>query len=368
VIDGLERALEAWSARGARELLAGLEPVLGGPCARGRLVAAECLPRDRVLRLRVEVDGHPRGLFVKRFPPERAHRERIAIERWLPRVGLEAQGPPLLATIAERSGGCTWFVYEDLGDCTLAAHAGDPARVHAAVALLAALHARFTDHPLLGEARQLGADLGSGFYAASIRDARRGLLALLAQASPSREARATCEVLLDRLARMGLEQRERLGTLERWGGPETLLHGDPWTINVLVRPTADGFDARLIDWDHAGVGTVSYDLSTFLLRFPPDARAPILADYQVCRAAFPGCPRRWPERAQWNALFDTAERARIANAIGWRALAALDGHLEWAQGELAELEQALVGLGPVLPAEGTARAAAGDVGAAGSRP
>lgn len=362
MIDGLERALDAWTGAGARDLLAGLLPVLGGTCARGRLLAAEALPRDRVLRVRLEVGGAPRSLFVKRFPPERAHRERIATLRWLPRVGLGAKGPPLLATVAERSGGCTWFVYEDLGDCTLAAHASDPERVHAAVALLAELHARFTAHALLAEARQLGADLGSGFYAASIRDARRGLLAVLAQVPLAADARATCEGLLDRLARMGLEQGERTAALGRWGGPETLLHGDPWTINILVRPTPDGLDARLIDWDHAGVGFVSYDLSTFLLRFPPEARSGILADYQACRGSGPVGPRRWPAPAEWNALFDTAERARIANAIGWRALAALDGHVEWAHSELAELEQALATLGPVLPTDARAPLAAAGAG------
>jgi len=367
VIEGLDHALAAWAGEGARDLSAGLEPLIGGPRAQGRLLAAESLPRDRVLRVRIEIDGRPRGLFVKRFPPERAHRERIAVQRWLPRVGLGAQGPPLLATVAERSGRHTWFVYEDLGDCTLAEHVADPGRVGAAIDLLARLHARFTDHPLLAEARQLGADLGGPFYRASVRDAQRGLEAVLAAASPAAEPRSICEVLLERLARMRLEQEEREEALERWGGPETLLHGDPWTINVLVLPTASGFEARLIDWDHAGVGAVSYDLSTFLMRFPPDARAGILARYQERHAAHSASRRRWPSHAEWNALFDTAERARIANAISWRALAALDGHVAWALGELGELEQALAGLDPVLREESVPRAGSEGDRAAWSR-
>jgi len=368
VIDGLERALDAWAGEGARDLLAGLEPLLGGPGVHGRLLAAESLPRDRVLRVRAEIAGCPRSLIVKRFPPERAHRERIAIERWLPRVGLEAQGPPLLATVAERSGRFTWFVYEDLGDCTLAEHASDPGRVRAAVALLAELHARFTDHPLLGEARQLGADLGVAFYGASVCDAARALEALLANASLASAERAICLGLLERLALMRLEQAKRAAALEAWGGPETLLHGDPWTINVLVRATCSGLEARLIDWDHAGVGPVSYDLSTFLMRFPSGERAQILSHYQERHAAGSARGRRWPSRAEWNALFDTAERARIASAILWRALAALDGHLAWALEELTELERALSVLGPVLPTGPTPLAGIGDSRLAGGPP
>jgi hypothetical protein len=351
VSEALDHALACFAPEGAGVLRRALARVLGA--SEPRFLGAEPLPRGRVLRLRFEVEGRSRGLVVKRLSPERAHRERAAIERWLPRVGLAAQGPPLLATLAERAGRCTWFVYEDLGDCTLAMRAANPACVRAAVELVAELHARFMGHALLGEARSLGADLGMPFYTASVRDATRALEALARSASLEAEPRALCERLLARLAILRAEEAERRAVLEAWGGPETLLHGDLWTINVLVLATGRGFEARLIDWERAGVGPASYDLSAFLLRFPAQRRAEILACYeQSCEERSPGA-RRWPSRGEWNALFDGAERARLANSILWRALAALDGHADWPFEELGWLEEAFAALEPVLPAEPT---------------
>jgi hypothetical protein len=366
VIDGLDLALEAWAPDGARELLPALEDVLGGPGVRGRLLESQRLPRDLVRRLRVELEGDVRSLVVKRFPAERAQCERAAIERWLPRAGLAAHGPPLLATVADRAGRSCWFVYEDLGPSTLAEHAADPGRVRAAVELLAELHARFREHPILGEVRWLGADLGMAFYAASVRDAARALEALGAKAPLAGDSRALCARLLERLALLRAEEPERAAALEASGAPETLLHGDPWTINVFVRPAGDGFEARWIDWDQAGVGPASYDLSTFLLRFPPRERVGILARYRERYALLvPGV--RWPTRGEWNWLFDTAERARLAHTLMWRALAGVEGHLGWALEELAQVEEAFAALAPVLPAEGApARIAAS--GAPGGRP
>jgi aminoglycoside/choline kinase family phosphotransferase len=345
VIEGLERALEGWAPEGAPELERALVHLLGGAGVRGRLAQVERLPRDRVLRVRVEIDGKSRGLIVKRLPLDRAHRERAAIERWLPRVGLEAHGPPLLLTVAEPSGRCAWFVYEDLGECTLAKRMADPACARAAVELVAELHVRFRAHPLLGEARSLGADLGMPFYAASVRDAMRALEVLLADAALRPEHRALGEGLLERLARLRDEEAERAAQLAAFGGPETLLHGDLWTVNVLVPTAASGFEIRLIDWDHAGVGPVSYDLSAFLLRFPLEQRAALLAHYES-RSKL-----AWPGRADWNRLFDTTACARLANGVLWRALAALDGHVAWAFEELAGYEEAFASLEPVLPVE-----------------
>jgi thiamine kinase-like enzyme len=50
--------------------------------------------------------------------------------------------------------------------------------------------------------------------------------------------------------------------------------------------------SRLIDWDHAGVGPASYDLSTFLLRFPPGRRKAILDLYGRCLEVA-GARARW---------------------------------------------------------------------------
>ena len=92
------------------------------------------------------------------------------------------------------------------------------------------------------------------------------------------------ERLIARLCGLLEEVRHRAQALREFGGPETLLHGDLWTTNTFVVPTAAGPQARLIDWDHAGVGRFSYDLSTFLLRFPADDRPWILEAYAAATA------------------------------------------------------------------------------------
>src|SRR5207249_3069453 len=104
------------------------------------------------------------------------------------------------------------------------------------------------------------------------------------------------------------------------GGPETLLHGDLWTTNTFVATTSDGLVARLIDWDHAAVGPASYDLSTFLYRFPKGERPWILEAYQR-RVA--GRGRRLLPARELNLLFECAEYVRYAKRVIWPAGAIL---------------------------------------------
>ena len=134
--------------------------------------------------------------------------------------------------------------------------------------------------------------------------------------------------------------------MKEWGGAETLLHGDLWAINVFVIPTGNGLHARLIDWDHAAVGPFSYDLSTFLLRFPPGQRQWILEQYseEVARSDW-----HLPEQAELNLLFETAEYARFANRIIWPAIALVMDNAEWGFEMLAETERWFEQFEPVLP-------------------
>jgi Ser/Thr protein kinase RdoA (MazF antagonist) len=225
--------------------------------------------------------------------------------------------------------------------------APEPDCLAAAVRVSAQLHARFAEHPLLAECRLLGGDYGVGFYTASVRDATRCLGAL--ERSPGGlhpERAAVCARLLGRLRQLRDEGPARAQALNEFGGPETLLHGDLWPKNVLVCPGAGGPRVRLIDWDRAGVGPVSYDLSTFLSRCPASERPGLLELY---REATRHLGWRWPSAAAWNVLFETAEQARLANCIIWRARDACEGHAEWAFQELASLERWLEELQPILP-------------------
>jgi hypothetical protein len=113
-------------------------------------------------------------------------------------------------------------------------------------------------------------------------------------------------------------------------------------MNVMV----DSTSVRLIDWDHAAVGPVSYDLSTFLSRFPPAERPPILRLYEdeLVRAG-----GRLPPAAELNVMFETAELARIANRVIWPALAVWEDDADWGFDALDEVEAWFEQLTAILP-------------------
>jgi len=125
-----------------------------------------------------------------------------------------------------------------------------------------------------------------------------------------------------------------------------LLHGDLWTTNTFVTTTGDGFTARLIDWDHAAVGPPTYDLSTFLYRFPKPERPWILDAYRRAVGTAGWC---LPSARDLNALFETAEYARYANRVIWPAAALLQEHAAWGWDQLAEVERWFDALEPALP-------------------
>ena len=84
--------------------------------------------------------------------------------------------------------------------------------------------------------------------------------------------------------------------------------------------------ARLIDWDHVGVGLFSFDLSTFLYRSAAEERLWLLDRY---RAAAERAGRRLPGTEELNLLFHAAESARFAHSILFDAMAVLNDGAEW---------------------------------------
>ena len=353
-IEGLDHLFEGTGQPGVEELRASLRHLLGGDEARGRLEAAEPMQSRlaRVHRLRFSDGSQTRSFIVKRLEPGIARRNELVTKRWLPSLGFAGNGPKLIDVAAERGGRCVWHVYEDFGDWALNVADPDPARVQAVVELIAQIHIRFANHPLLAECRLFGGDLGIHFFDSNVRDAVRGLEALRSPAVEiSAEHLALRDRLLGRMHQLLSEQPNRARELADLGGPETLLHGDLWTMNTFVVSTGSGWQARLIDWDHAGVGPVIYDLSTFLLRFPPGNRLWILERYREAVAAAGWC---LPTVRDLNLLFETAEYARFANRIIWPALALLLEGAEWAFDELAEVEQWFKDWRPVLPINNSA--------------
>jgi hypothetical protein len=266
-------------------------------------------------------------------------------ERWLPSAGLEWACPRLYGTLHEPGGSAVWQVYEDLGDNLLDPGVADARDVGGVVELIAEVHARFAAHAVLGECRRHGGELGMGFYTSEVTRA----VALLRSIGSRRhglqpEQRELADRLLGRMERLYAERHERARLLAALGGPPTLLHGDLWTTNVVIVEHADGGEPRLIDWDHAGVGSVSYDLSTFLYRFPPASRPGILGSYREAAARH---GRRLPSDADLNVLFETAECARYACCMGEAARYAA-ARESWAFDELAQIEGWFERLEPVL--------------------
>src|SRR5207247_5946260 len=118
--------------RGLRELL---QELIGAAGAAGRWVDQQVLqPRGQgVFRLRFSIDGQTRSVVVKRLKPEIARRNELVGQRWLPAIGLGGSCAPLLGSVAARSGGCVWHVYEDLGSWELDSNEPDRERVQAAI-------------------------------------------------------------------------------------------------------------------------------------------------------------------------------------------------------------------------------------------
>jgi len=346
MIEGLDEVLEGSGQSGLTELRELLQELVGARDGKGRLIDQQTLktrPR-RVFRLRFTVDGQTRSVVVKRLKPESAIRNELVARRWLPAVRLAESGPPLLASVAARSGECVWHVYDDLGPFELNSRQPDRECVQAAVDLIARLHTRFAGHGLLGEVRAHGGDFGIHFYETNVHDAICALEAM----RPPAQHQAVRAGLLERLHNLRADLPRRARALTEMGGPETLLHGDLWAINVFVIRTDQGLKARFIDWDHAAAGPASYDLSTFLMRFPECQRPWILDSYRKAVA-----PAGWrlPGVRDLNLMFETAELARFANRIIWPAIALVQDQAEWGFEELAEIEEWFGSLEPVLAGE-----------------
>lgn len=346
MIEGLDRILMESTAEELAPLHDLLERLVGGTRVQAGVVREEKLAPS-VYRLRFALDRRSLSLVIKGLDPEVARRNALVAERWLPAVGLAEHAPPLLGVAAESNGRKVWHVYEDLGDWVLDETAPAPDLVMVAVEMIVEVHRRFADHGLLGECRFRGKDLGSHFFASNVRDAIRILTSLrppLVELAPDRAALK--ERLLERLYRLLDEEASRTRAMKELGGPDTLLHGDLWPKNVVVISDGSRARARLVDWDRAGVGPVSYDLSTFLSRFPRSDRAWIFGLYErsLRRSGW-----RLPNPQELDLLFDTAERARLANRVVWSGISALESRAEWAFEELRRLDTWFETLEPILP-------------------
>jgi len=336
----LARSLDERREPGAAELCDALERLLDGADASPDTISLERLQKG-VYRLRVG-GGSDRTLVLKRHTPAIAHTDRLVAERWLPALGLGERCPRLLAAAAQREGRWVWHVYEDLRSETLADRCERP-RLEAAVDLIAQLHTRGAGHPLLPEVRWLARDHGGRSLITNLRDGIGALEALATVRTPEfAQARSH---LLERLYRLLEEAPDRIRLMVEAGGPDTLLHGDLGPKNIFVALASDGPCARLVDWDHVGVGPAGYDVSTLLYQSSPEERPWILRRYReaVERAGY-----RLAPDDELNRLFHTAETARGVNCVIWPAMALLNDGAEWGRSGLVDIEAWFETLRPPL--------------------
>jgi hypothetical protein len=338
-VTGVSEALDLRTGLGAgsHELWDLLRELLGGADPAERIESLRQL-KARVYRLEFSSDAAApwRSIVLKRLDPAVAQRARLVVERWLPALGLRDRCAQLLGTAADRTGEVVWHVYEDLGDQTLAVRPA-PESAGATLELIAELHTRAACHPVLPDARRYGEAFGIEYFTANVADATAALEALTqSKILPPPDCAGVSTRLLERLYGLAEDVSRRARAFQEASGPDTLLHGDLWTINAFVHETPAGPRVRLIDWDKVGVGPFSYDLSAFLLRFPATERPWLLERYgeAVARAGW-----RLAPASELRLLFDTAERARYANRVIWPALALVKERAEWGFPELAEVER-----------------------------
>jgi Phosphotransferase enzyme family len=334
------RSLDERREPGAAELCDALERLLDGAAAPPHAIGLERLQKG-VYRLRVgDASGHT--LVIKRHTSAIAHTDRLVAERWLPALGLGDRCPRLLAAAAVNDGRWVWHVYEDLG-CSALADRSERPRLEAAIDLIALVHARGVGHPLLPEVRWHGRDHG-GSLIANLHDAIGALEALATVRTPATFAVARCR-LLERLYWLLDAAPGQVRLMDEAGVPETLLHGDLGPKNIFVATADDRLCARLIDWDHVGVGPASYDVSTLLYQSAPDDRPWMLCRY---REALERAGHRLPSDRELNALFHAAETARGVSSVVWPAMALLHDGAEWGRSGLVDIDDWFETLRPPL--------------------
>jgi len=338
----LARCLNERREPGVGELCEALERLLDGTAAADDAIGLERLQKA-VYRLRVGgASGHT--LVIKRHTPAMAHTDRLVAERWLPALGLGDGYPQLLTAAAQHEGRWVWHVYEDLRADALIDHCEDP-RLEAAIDLIARLHTSGMGHAVLPEVRWHARDHGARSWIASLRDGISLLEALATVRTPATFAVARCR-LLERLYWLLDAAPGQVRLMEEAGEPETLLHGDLGPKNIFVALAGDHARARLIDWDHVGVGPASYDVSTLLYQSSPDDRPWLLSRY---RAALERAGHPLPDDRQLNALFHAAEIARGVSSVIWPAMALLNDGAEWGRSGLVDLDDWFERLRPPLP-------------------
>src|SRR5919198_3670839 len=216
VHEQLGPSLEERQEPGAKELCEIVKQLLNSVATSA--VHAGDLERlkNGVYRLRIEGDP-TRTIVLKLLKPAIAQTDRLVMERWLPALGLADRSPKILAGAAQRDGCWVWHAYEDIGDEGLHRRR-EPARLAAAIALIADLHTRAAKDPLIPEVRWRARDHGVHFFMASLRDAIAAFEALATvRRNVPPEFTAARARLLERLYELRDDAAHRVRVMEEAG-------------------------------------------------------------------------------------------------------------------------------------------------------
>jgi len=110
--------------------------------------------------------------------------------------------------------------------------------------------------------------------------------------------------------------------------PRTVIHGDFVSKNLRVRPSAEGPQLLVFDWEYAGRGVPNTDLA----QFTGHTASPDLVVYRRCLES-----RTITDDAQVQLLADCGKLFRIVDIMHWAALSLVQGPPAFLLGRVCEL-------------------------------
>jgi hypothetical protein len=278
------------------------------------------------------------SVILKDSRASRVERNRLVLTEWLPAVGLRDAGPRLLAAEKPVDVASVWAIYEDCGDNVLSDQSGAKL-IESALDLVGQIHAAFAKHPLRADIEVLGKSPGSFFF--DTPEMFAGVIVSLEDLA-SDGSSPVCRIVSTLSPRLQALSRAFVSP-PPFVEPHSLIHGDLFPSNVIFEVPEKGSDSpvtRLIDWDRAGLGPVTFDVAFLLSKLNPENQRVALSAYRGrMEPHFDG----WPTWHAWDSRFRTIRFGRILRSVSTYAALVRDGQEEYGVEKLTQVEGWLSG-------------------------